>query len=115
MLLRKLHILMFIIFFWGASFAHAFKEEPLPQGQADFSKQQERSDEKSIFELEAVDIGDNAKKGIEIHIPGIGKLGELPKIDFGLELLYGEDRPAVNDIQDEPEDVTIRGSVKHRF
>ena len=27
--------------------------------------------------------------GTEIRIPGLGKLGTLPKMDFGLELLYG--------------------------
>lgn len=57
--------------------------------------------------------------GTEIRIPGLGKLGVLPKMDFGLELLYGaaenqpagEPTPAAN-----PEDdLTVRGSVKHRF
>jgi len=57
--------------------------------------------------------------GTEIRIPGLGKLGVLPKMDFGLELLYGaaegqpsdQPAPAVN-----PEDdLTVRGSVKHRF
>lgn len=60
--------------------------------------------------------------GPEIRIPGLGKLGVLPKLDFGLELLYGvgdqstlapaspSDRP--NDQQDS---VQIRGSVKHKF
>lgn len=61
-----------------------------------------------------------ADSGTEIRIPGLGKLGTLPKMDFGLELLYGaadgkapdEQPPAVDS---EPEDLTIRGSVKHRF
>jgi hypothetical protein len=57
--------------------------------------------------------------GTEIRIPGLGKLGVLPKMDFGLELLYGaaenqavgQPAPAAN-----PEDdLTVRGSVKHRF
>jgi hypothetical protein len=57
--------------------------------------------------------------GTEIRIPGLGKLGVLPKMDFGLELLYGaaenassgQPTPAPN-----PEDdLTVRGSVKHRF
>jgi hypothetical protein len=59
--------------------------------------------------------------GMEIRIPGLGKLGTLPKMDFGLELLYGADegKPAN---QSEPEnnleqqqDLMIHGSVKHRF
>lgn len=57
--------------------------------------------------------------GTEVRIPGLGKLGVLPKMDFGLELLYGASEgkaveppqnPAVND-----DDLRIRGTVKHRF
>ena len=32
----------------------------------------------------------DAKNGeTELKIPGIGSVGSLPKLDFGLELLYG--------------------------
>jgi len=57
--------------------------------------------------------------GVEVRIPGLGKLGVLPKFDFGLELLYG-----VNEKAEEAErqgqsipgdDMQIRGSLKHRF
>ena len=56
--------------------------------------------------------------GTEIRIPGLGKLGTLPKMDFGLELLYGaSDAKAPSDPipQDQDQDLMIRGSVKHRF
>ena len=58
--------------------------------------------------------------GTEIRIPGLGKLGVLPKMDFGLELLYGaadQKQPAVPEgTPTSPEDdLTIRGTVKHRF
>lgn len=56
--------------------------------------------------------------GTEIRIPGLGKLGVLPKMDFGLELLYGaaENQPAGQPEGAKPEDdLTVRGSVKHRF
>ena len=58
--------------------------------------------------------------GTEVRIPGLGKLGVLPKMDFGLELLYGaaEQKP-VDVAPREPitndDDLTIRGTVKHRF
>ena len=57
--------------------------------------------------------------GTEVRIPGLGKLGVLPKMDFGLELLYGaadakQPDPAQAD-QVPGDDLTIRGSVKHRF
>ena len=57
--------------------------------------------------------------GTEVRIPGLGKLGNLPKMDFGLELLYGaadqkqQLEPAQRD--DNRDDLTIRGSVKHKF
>jgi len=57
--------------------------------------------------------------GTEIRIPGLGKLGVLPKMDFGLELLYGaaEDQAARQPeaVPNPDDDLTVRGSVKHRF
>lgn len=55
--------------------------------------------------------------GTEVRIPGLGKLGNLPKMDFGLELLYGAsgkqpEMPATDEPRD---DLTIRGTVKHTF
>lgn len=62
------------------------------------------------------------KDGTEVNIPGLGKLGTLPKMDFGLELLYGanenkpvEAEPANPSAVPEPEDLTIRGTMKHSF
>lgn len=62
------------------------------------------------------------ESGTEIRIPGLGKLGTLPKMDFGLELLYGatEGKPAQEQDTDprntqQPDDFSIRGSLKHRF
>lgn len=58
-------------------------------------------------------------EGTEIRIPGLGRLGVLPKMDFGLELLYGaaEQKPAgVPEAAPNPDDdLMIRGTVKHRF
>lgn len=57
--------------------------------------------------------------GTEIRIPGLGKLGTLPKMDFGLELLYGaaEGKPTPDQLPEDKDsqDVTIHGSVKHKF
>jgi hypothetical protein len=56
--------------------------------------------------------------GTEVKIPGIGTVGVLPKLDFGLELLYGangnETKIAPEDKND-ANDVQIRGTIKHRF
>jgi len=58
-------------------------------------------------------------EGTEVRIPGLGKLGVLPKMDFGLELLYGANgnQPAVVDPEDLPtsDDLRIRGTMKHKF
>lgn len=70
-------------------------------------------------EFAAPPVDGKAAVGTEVRIPGLGTLGVLPKMDFGLELLYGasgetrapEARP---DSTDEG-DLRIRGTVKHRF
>ena len=62
-------------------------------------------------------------EGTVVTIPGLGKIGLLPKLDFGLELLYGaKDKSefAASAPKDDPadsadSDVMIRGTVKHRF
>ena len=55
--------------------------------------------------------------GTEVKIPGFGTVGVLPKLDFGLELLYGatDARGSRPDDRSEPSDVQIRGTIKHRF
>ena len=71
-----------------------------------------------------LDLGSEAPaakpSGTEVRIPGLGRLGVLPKLDFGLELLYGvndDKRLESEKIPQDPADdgVQIRGSVKHRF
>jgi hypothetical protein len=55
-------------------------------------------------------------KGTEIRIPGIGSVGVLPKLDFGLELLYGgNEAKGLPQDRSDPDDVQIRGTIKHRF
>ena len=56
--------------------------------------------------------------GTQLRLPGFGVIGTLPKLDFGLELLYGEDGGA--NVADEDrgqvsEGLTIHGSLKHKF
>ncbi len=53
--------------------------------------------------------------GTEVRIPGFGKVGVLPKLDFGLELLYGATEAKGMPDKPEPSDVQIRGTIKHRF
>ena len=72
------------------------------------------------MELTTPDLDADLSGGTEINIPGIGRIGKLPKLDFGLELLYGADeKPAADAIATDEEnpdsEVMIRGTVKHRF
>lgn len=54
--------------------------------------------------------------GTEVRIPGLGTVGVLPKLDFGLELLYGANEPrGIPQDKSDPDDVQIRGTIKHRF
>lgn len=57
------------------------------------------------------------RPGTEIKVPGFGTVGVLPKLDFGLELLYGATDPKtpVPDNKSEPDDFRLRGTLKHRF
>ena len=61
--------------------------------------------------------------GTEVTIPGIGSVGKLPKLDFGLELLYGS-KSAPESLQLDqhsldqhvPEnDMQIKGTLSHKF
>jgi len=59
---------------------------------------------------------ENRDAGTEVSIPGLGKLGVLPKMDFGLELLYGaNDSKQPDPVEPPAEDLTVRGTLKHNF
>ena len=57
--------------------------------------------------------------GQEIRVPGLGTIGVLPKLDFGLELLYGASgqSAAPPSPTDDKQDTgaQIRGTLKYRF
>ncbi len=55
--------------------------------------------------------------GPEIKIPGLGTIGALPKLDFGLELLYGATEPKGTPAAEKNDggDLQIRGTVKYKF
>jgi hypothetical protein len=71
------------------------------------------------FNLSIPDASSGKATGTEVRIPGIGTVGVLPKLDFGLELLYGATEPKGMAPEDrghpEQNDLQIRGTIKHRF
>jgi hypothetical protein len=99
----------------AASLATAMEEQkiaPVPQAQPAATP-----DVSPLGVQDATQVR-KQETGTEIRIPGLGKLGTLPKMDFGLELLYGatENKGNIPDSGlDENQDLTIRGSVKHKF
>lgn len=68
------------------------------------------------LQLSVPEVSIGGKTGTEVKIPGLGTVGVLPKLDFGLELLYGAtENKAMPDTKNDPSDVQIRGTIKHRF
>lgn len=71
------------------------------------------------LKLDGTGISVAPSTGTEVRIPGLGKLGILPKLDFGLELLYGVNEKSLDERRLLPEQsddgVGIRGTLKHRF
>ena len=54
--------------------------------------------------------------GPEIKVPGLGTIGALPKLDFGLELLYGASGGQTGPHDDKLDaGAQIRGTLKYRF
>ena len=102
----------------GIGTAVAFQEQrqgsPVPQAAPSAQPDQRPA------EFSAPNAADAGKaSGAEVRIPGLGKLGNLPNMDFGLELLYGVAEPKqVLPVQREDQrddDLTIRGTVRHKF
>lgn len=58
-----------------------------------------------------------AARGTPVRIPGLGTLGVIPKMDFGLELLYGaaEQSKRTDPGKPEADDVLVGGRIKHKF
>jgi hypothetical protein len=93
----------------GGGVAEGQQQQVLPQGGSS----------ESPLDLKDTGVSVAPPTGVEVRIPGLGKLGELPKFDFGLELLYGANEPKTQDLRQTgpgvSDDVQIRGSLKHRF
>jgi hypothetical protein len=68
------------------------------------------------LDLAMPELSPGKDTGTEIRIPGVGSVGVLPQLDFGLELLYGaNDSGGRPDDKSQPSDMQIRATIKHRF
>jgi hypothetical protein len=97
--------------------AFAFEQTVVPAGKA--AKVPAQGLEQSLPGLElTVPSQTGGQTGAGITFPGLGSLGALPKLDFGLELLYGAaESKAPGDLPSElpPDALTVYGSVKKTF
>ncbi len=101
---------------------YAFTETKVPPPAAG---QPAAQDDAAKLQLQKPDDGvglslsspDDTSNETELTIPGIGSIGKLPKVDFGLELLYGgtseQGTNTPGDAQND--DVLIKGKIRHRF
>ncbi|MEL7048557.1 MAG: hypothetical protein AAFO75_06280 [Pseudomonadota bacterium] len=114
---HKLKITAAVALLIGSTAAHAFQQQTTGAPAA----AQSVDSKAQVLDLGAGSPADvSVDKSTEVRIPGLGKLGVLPKMDFGLELLYGAaDLPLTADEQfsepDQDGDLKVRGTVKHRF
>lgn len=106
----------------GMGNAHAFTETQVPPPAAKSAP----LTQPPVLQLEKLDDGsglslttpnDSTSGGTELKIPGVGSIGTLPKLDFGLELLYGggTDQGTDTTLEDKSDDVLIKGKIRHRF
>jgi hypothetical protein len=93
---------------------HAFQQSASGQGTGPSVAIESGS---KAAELSDQDGGSKSKS--TIVIPGLGSLGVLPKLDFGLELLYGENPDTATEpnieIPSNEDGLRIKGTLKHRF
>jgi len=106
----------------GVTHGHAFTETKITGSDA----QSKSKTEAPQLQLEKTEEGTglslttpgNSTSGeTELTIPGVGSIGKLPKLDFGLELLYGggTEQGAEAPTEDNQDDVLIKGKIRHRF
>lgn len=105
----------------ASSAAFAFQEQQAGAPSAQPNGQSTgKSGVAAQLDVPSMVVPDGASKGTPVRIPGLGTLGVIPKMDFGLELLYGV-ADASNPVKrtdpknSDVDDVLIRGAIKHKF
>ncbi len=103
--------------FGGSTGLHSGGNNPLKGGAED----------KPSLDETPLDLGGDSivapsqGEGMNIWIPGLGVVGKMPALNFGLEMLYGANgssrgelgRPG--DLEDFESDFSIKGTIKRKF
>ena len=117
---RTLHIVVGAGLLWAVSSGSAFAFQEVPTSSTPSPGVPQFTGRALSFDAEPVGGGKSAKKksgGSEQE--GKGSIGFLPKMNFGLELLYGSpetDDSASPSITDPAaDDLQILGTIKRRF
>ncbi len=81
-----------------------------------------KSDEHSSLALgDGGDLKSSSQEGMNIWIPGLGVVGKMPKLDFGLEMLYGASKTPIDaprtaqELDKFESDFAIKGTIKRKF
>ncbi len=101
---------------FGSAPAFAFQEQPVPPPSASAEAAPQAKTAPLQLATPGVTADQKADNG-GVHVFGHTI---LPKLDFGLELLYGQDEPQLQLQQggpsfDDNQDVTVLGKVKRHF
>lgn len=110
----RLKIVGFVTALVLASSAYAFQEQR--QAPASAGESATAGSQSSVAPV-APDAPP-AAKGTPVRIPGLGTLGVIPKMDFGLELLYGaaeQSSKRADPTKPEHDDLLVGGRIKHKF
>jgi len=78
----------------------AFEEQKMPPAQTPPAAAGSAA-EQSVPSVSLTDAGvavPRISAGTKIRVPGLGVIGEIPKMEFGLELLYGASQPRASEI-----------------
>lgn len=90
---------------------------PIPAAPPPGYEMSTKPDANKGLQIQVPGVSFGSRPGTEIRIPGLGTVGTVPRFDFGLELLYGAADPknVAPESKPDPNDVQIRGTLKHRF
>jgi hypothetical protein len=104
-----------LVLFFCTTQSYAFQETDVPVAVDAVAGNPVESNGAAQLANPGGDEEASSSKGTSINIPGIGNIGTLPKLDFGLELLYKDDEPKTVDELNNEDGLAIKGRLKHKF